>query len=341
MGMLATAIVLWFGTSAVLSGEITVGVVVAFLTYITRFFQPIRELSQVYSLFQQAMAAGEKIFELMDYPVEVDDKPDAVEMPPIVGRVELQHVDFHYLPDIPVLKDVSVTVEPGQTIALVGPTGAGKTSIASMIARFYDVKGGQLLIDGIDVRDVTMQSLRRQMGLVPQDPFLFSGTIGDNIRFGRLDATDEEIVEAAKLSNAHEFISRLPDGYDTEVYERGQNYSQGQRQLVALARAVLADPRILILDEATASVDTRTEALIQAALARVLQGRTSFVIAHRLSTIRNADCVLVVDHGRIVERGTHRELLAAKGAYYELYMMQYKSQEGRGGNPALGELATA
>jgi ATP-binding cassette subfamily B protein len=186
-----------------------------------------------------------------------------------------------------------------------------------------------------------MQSLRRQMGLVPQDPFLFSGTIGDNIRFGRLDATDEEIVEAAKLSNAHEFISRLPDGYDTEVYERGQNYSQGQRQLVALARAVLADPRILILDEATASVDTRTEALIQAALARVLQGRTSFVIAHRLSTIRNADCVLVVDHGRIVERGTHRELLAAKGAYYELYMMQYKSQEGRGGNPALGELATA
>jgi ABC-type multidrug transport system fused ATPase/permease subunit len=340
MGMLATAIVLWFGTIAVLNGEITVGVVVAFLTYITRFLQPIRELSQVYSLFQQAMAAGEKIFELMDYPVEVDDEPDAIEMPPIVGRVELQHVDFHYLPDIPVLKDVSLTVEPGQTIALVGPTGAGKTSIASMIARFYDVKGGQLLIDGIDIRDVTMQSLRRQMGLVPQDPFLFSGTIGDNIRFGRLDATDEEIVEAAKLANAHDFISRLPDGYATEVYERGQNYSQGQRQLVALARAVLADPRILILDEATASVDTRTEALIQAALARVLQGRTSFVIAHRLSTIRNADCVLVVDHGRIVERGTHRELLAAKGAYYELYMMQYKNQEGRGAAP-LGELATA
>lgn len=345
MGMLATAIVLWFGTVAVLNGTITVGVVVAFLTYITRFFQPIRELSQVYSLFQQAMAAGEKIFELLDYRIEVDDHPHATQMPAIRGRVEFDHVDFHYLPDIPVLKAVCLAVEPGQTIALVGPTGAGKSSIASLILRFYDVKGGRVLVDGVDIRDVTMASLRRQMGVVPQDPFLFTGTIADNIRFGRLDATREEIVESAKLANAHDFIVRLPDGYDTFVYERGQNYSLGQRQLVALARAVLANPRILILDEATASVDTRTEVLIQAALARVLQGRTSFVIAHRLSTIRNADVVLVVDHGEIVERGTHRELLALGGHYHELYMMQYKYQEARDSEPgtvrASGELAPA
>jgi ABC-type multidrug transport system fused ATPase/permease subunit len=318
--------VLWFGTTAILSGEITVGIVVAFLTYITRFFQPIRELSQVYSLFQQAMAAGEKIFELMDHPIEVDDHPDAIEMPPIAGRVEFEHVDFYYLPGIPVLKDVSLTAEPGQTIALVGPTGAGKTSVASLLARFYDVKGGRVLIDGTDIRDVTMSSLRRQMGSVPQDPFLFSGTIADNIRFGRLDASDDEVVEAAKLSNAHDFISRLPEGYNTPVYERGQNYSQGQRQLIALARAVLADPRILILDEATASVDTRTEALIQAALARVLQGRTSFVIAHRLSTVRRADAIVVVDRGRIVETGTHDELLARGGAYARLYELQLEEE---------------
>jgi ABC-type multidrug transport system fused ATPase/permease subunit len=306
---------------------------------VTRFFQPIRELSQVYTLFQQAMAAGEKVFELMDYPVDVDDHPDAIEMPPMTGRVAFDHVYFHYLPDVPVLKDVCLEVVPGQTVALVGPTGAGKTSIASLLSRFYDVKGGQVMVDGIDIRDVTMASLRGQMGLVPQDPFLFSGTIADNVRFGRLDATDEEVEEAARLANAHEFIVRLPDGYGTHVYERGQNYSQGQRQLIALARAVLANPRILILDEATASVDTRTEALIQSALARVLKGRTSFVIAHRLSTIRNADLVCVVDHGQIVERGTHRELLAKGGAYHALYMMQYRGQER--GEAARETLATA
>jgi ABC-type multidrug transport system fused ATPase/permease subunit len=333
MAMLATAIVLLFGTIAVLSGEVTVGVVVAFLTYVTRFFQPIRELSMVYTLFQQSMAAGEKIFQLLDEPIEVDDHANAREMPRITGRVEFDHVFFSYRNNVPVLSDVNFIAEPGQTIALVGPTGAGKTSIASLLARFYDVKGGRVLIDGIDIRDVTMASLRSQMGYVPQDPFLFTGTIADNIRFGRLEATDEEVVEAAKLANAHEFIIRLPDGYATEVYERGQNYSQGQRQLVALARAVLADPRILVLDEATASVDTRTEALIQSALARVLQGRTSFVIAHRLSTIRNADLVMVIDHGEIVERGSHRELLAQNGVYRELYLMQYR-REHRGQSSA-------
>jgi ABC-type multidrug transport system fused ATPase/permease subunit len=333
MSMLATAIVLLFGTMAVLSGEITVGVVVAFLTYVTRFFQPIRELSMVYTLFQQAMAAGEKIFQLLDEPIEVDDHPNARAMPRMQGRVEFDHVFFSYRNNVPVLNDVSFVAEPGQTIALVGPTGAGKTSIASLLARFYDVKGGQVLVDGIDVRDVTMASLRSQMGYVPQDPFLFTGTIAENIRFGRLDASDADVTEAAKLANAHEFILRLPGGYATEVYERGQNYSQGQRQLIALARAVLADPRILVLDEATASVDTRTEALIQSALARVLQGRTSFVIAHRLSTIRNADLVMVIDHGEIVERGSHRELLAQDGMYRELYLMQYR-REHRGGTGA-------
>src|SRR5581483_8713711 len=289
MGMLATAIVLWIGTQSVLSGEITVGIVVAFLTYVTRFFQPIRELAQVYTLFQQAMAAGEKIFDLLDEPLTVDDRPSAGPMPPIHGDIDFRHVFFSYRADVPVLQDVSFHADAGQTVALVGPTGAGKTSIASLLARFYDIDDGQILIDGIDIRSVTMASLRGQMGLVPQDPFLFSGTVADNIRFGRLDATDEEVIEAAKLANAHEFIERLPNGYDTEVNERGQNYSQGQRQLIAFARAVLANPRILILDEATASVDTRTEVLIQAALARLLTGRTSVVIAHRLSTIRNAD----------------------------------------------------
>ncbi len=327
MGMLATAIVLWFGAEAAQSGEITVGVVVAFLTYVTRFFQPIRELAQVYTLFQQAMAAGEKIFDLLDTPLSVDDRPGAREMAPIAGTVEFRNVAFHYRKGVPVLEDVSFTAPPGQTIALVGPTGAGKTSIASLLARFYDIASGAVLIDGVDIRDVTMASLRSQMGLVPQDPFLFSGTIGENIRFGRLDATAVEVAEAAKLANAHEFITRLPDGYDTVVNERGQNYSQGQRQLIAFARAVLANPRILILDEATASVDTRTEVLIQAALARLLTGRTSFVIAHRLSTIRSADQVLVVDRGRIVQRGTHAELLGQEGMYRELYLMQFRHQD--------------
>lgn len=338
IGMLTTAIVLWFGALSVVNGEITVGVVVAFLTYVTRFFQPIRELSMVYTHFQQSMAAGQKIFELLDYPVDVDDPPDARSMPRIKGHVEFDRVHLSYRDDVPVLTNVSFAAQPGQTIALVGPTGAGKTSIASLLARFYDVRGGRILIDGIDIRDVTMASLRRQMGLVPQDPFLFTGTIADNIRFGRLEATDEEVVEAAKLANAHEFIARLPEEYNTEVYERGQNYSQGQRQLIAFARAVLANPRILILDEATASVDTRTEMLIQAALARLLDGRTSFVIAHRLSTIRNADVVLVIDHGQVVQRGTHRELLAQQGLYRELYLMQYR-RDARKSDAVPAELA--
>ena len=323
LGMLATAIVLWFGGLSVARGELTLGVIVAFLSYVTRFFQPIRELSQLYTTVQAATAGGERVLELLDTQPEVADQPGATEMPPIEGLVELRDVSFSYRGDELVLFDVNLTVEPGQTVALAGLTGAGKTSIGNLIARFYDVTEGAVLIDGIDVRQVTQRSLRRQMGLVPQDPFLFSGTIADNIRFGRPDAPDSVVEEAARLSNAHEFILALPDGYDTEILEGGVNLSIGQRQLVCIARAVLADPRILILDEATSSVDMVTEALIQEALQRLLAGRTAIVIAHRLSTIRNADVICVVQAGRIVERGSHEEVLAQGGIYRNLYERQF------------------
>lgn len=319
LGMLATGIVLWFGGRAVIDSQLTIGVVVAFLAYVTRFFDPIQELSQLYTTMQSAMAGGERVLELLDTPPAVRDAPNAPDMPPIVGRIELAGVSFAYRDEAYVLHDLNLIIEPGQTIALVGPTGAGKSSIANLIARLYDATKGAVLIDGTDVRAVAQRSLRRQTGIVPQEPFLFSGTIADNICFGHLGATPREIEDAARVANAHEFIAALPDGYATDIQEGGVNLSVGQRQLICMARAVLADPHILILDEATASVDTLTEQLIQEALQRLLAGRTAIVIAHRLSTIRNADLICVVQAGRIVERGQHQALAAQGGLYRQLY----------------------
>ncbi len=328
LGILATIIVLWVGGLAVGRGEVTVGVLVAFLAYVTRFFQPIQELSRLYTTMQSAMAGGEQVLRLLDTPSQVTDRPGAQPMPPIRGEIDLEQVSFRYRPDTPeVLHEVSLHLPAGQTLALVGPTGAGKTSIANLIARFYDATGGAVKVDGIDVREVTQRSLRAQTGLVPQDPFLFSGTIADNIRFGRPEAGDDEVRQAAALANAAEFIEALPLGYETKILEGGVNLSVGQRQLVCIARAVLADPRILILDEATANVDTVTEVLIQSALERLLAGRTAVVIAHRLSTVRNADMICVINDGSIVEQGTHDSLVKLEGLYADLYNRQFVDQE--------------
>jgi len=324
--VLATAIVLWFGGRMV-GEQVTLGVLVAFLSYVTRFFQPIQELSRMYTTMQAAMAGGEQVLKLLDTPPEVQDSPDAVEMPPVQGRITLEQVSFAYRPDLPeVLHAIDLTIEPGQTVALVGPTGAGKTSIGNLIARFYDVSGGAVKIDGVDVRTVTQESLHQQIGLVPQDSFLFSGTIADNIRFGRPAASDAEVEQAARLANAHAFITSRPDGYETRVLEGASNLSVGQRQLLCIARAILTDPRILILDEATSNVDSLTEALIQDALRKLLKGRSAIVIAHRLSTIRSADVICVVQDGRIVEQGPHAELLARGGAYAALYQRQFEAE---------------
>ncbi|MEI7773069.1 MAG: ABC transporter ATP-binding protein, partial [Chloroflexales bacterium] len=306
---------------------ISLGTIFAFVQYVQRFNQPIQQIAVLWTNIQSAIAGGERIFGLLDEKPELLDCPGARELPPIAGRVTFEGVAAEYKPGEPVLRGVSFTAEPGQTVAIVGPTGAGKTTIINLIPRFYDVTAGRVLVDGADVREVTAASLRRQIGIVLQDSFLFSDTVMSNIRYGRLDATDAEVVAAAKLASANEFIERLPQGYQTVLGERGGGLSQGQRQLIAIARAALASPRILILDEATSSVDTRTERLIQRAFDQLLEGRTSFVIAHRLSTIRNADQVLMVKDGQIVERGTHPELLARQGAYYDLYMSQFRREE--------------
>ena len=305
----------------------SLGLIVTFLGYVQRFNQPITQLSVLWTNIQSAIAGAERIFELIDEVPDILEKFDAQELPPITGRVVYAGVCAEYKRGEPVLRGIDLVAEPGQTIAIVGPTGAGKTTLVNLLPRFYDATSGKVTIDGIDVRDVTMSSLRRQIGVVLQDTFLFGTTVMNNIRFGRPEATDEEVIEAAKVARAHEFIERLPDGYATVLGERGSGLSQGQRQLLSIARAALAQPRILILDEATSSVDTRTERQIQTALEQIMANRTSFVIAHRLSTIRNADQVLVLVKGEIVERGRHEELLAQKGVYYDLYMSQFQRQE--------------
>jgi ATP-binding cassette, subfamily B, bacterial len=322
LSALATAAILLYGGNLAIDGTVSLGVLVAFVGYLTNFFDPIQQLSQVYTTYQSGMAALDKIFELLDEQPDVRDAPDAVALPPLRGEIEFDHVSFRYGSDGEsgfALRDIDLQVPPGQTVALVGATGAGKSTLVKLIARFYDPSEGAVLIDGHDLRSVTQQSLREQLGIVPQEGFLFSGTVRENIAFGRPDATDDDVRAAAKAVGAHEFISALPNGYDTEVGERGIQLSAGQRQLVAFARAACADPRILILDEPTSNVDVHTEGRIEHGLRRLLAGRTAIVIAHRLSTIRNSGRILVMDGGEIVEQGTHDELIEADGPYARLH----------------------
>jgi len=338
---LALALVVGYGGYRVLEGQMDVETLLAFALQINLFFDPVRDLVLQYTQLQRAMAGGERVIEVLDTRPEFEDKPDALVLEDITGRVDFNHVTFRYVDDVPVLEDIDLHVKPGETIALVGQTGAGKTTLTSLLLRFYDVTEGSIAVDGHDIRDVTHESLARHMGIVLQDPFLFSGTVADNIRYGRPDATDEEVEEAARLVGAHDFISRLENGYQTELHERGMNLSVGQRQLLSFARAIIARPRILILDEATANVDTHTEQIIQRALRTLLAGRTSFVIAHRLSTIRNADRIIVLEHGRIVEQGSHDELLALGGRYANLYRMTYEQHAVHGNGASGAETAEA
>ena len=327
ISIITTAAIYVLGVSWMINGEtgITVGVLVAFTAYIGRFWAPINTLAGFYNSLLTAISYLERIFETIDEPVVVKDREDAVEMPPIHGDVAFDHITFSYEPGVPILKDVSFHANQGQSFAVVGPTGAGKTTLVNLLSRFYNVDSGRILIDGVDIAGVTIRSLRKQMGVMMQDSFIFSGTIMDNIRYGNFSATDEEVIRAAKTVCAHDFIMEMENGYQTQVNERGSRLSAGQRQLISFARALLADPKILNLDEATSSIDTETEIILQKGLNELLKERTSFIIAHRLSTIKNSSCIMYVDKGTILEKGTHDELMAQKGEYYKLYMSQYAS----------------
>ena len=326
LGNLFVIVIAGLGGWLALLGLATVGTMVTFMSYGRNFINPLRQLANMYNSIQAALAGAERVFEIIDKPSELDEASDAAARGKLAGDVRFDEVQFSYVAGTPVIRNMTLTARPGETVALVGPTGAGKTTIVNLLSRFYEIDAGSICIDGTDIRQMSKARLRRQLGIVLQDTFLFSGTVMDNIRFGRLDASDEEVMEAAQMADADHFVRQLPQGYDTVLSERASNLSQGQRQLLSIARAILADPSILILDEATSSVDTRTEARIQQALLRLMEGRTSFVIAHRLSTIRDADKVVVIRDGEIVEQGTHQQLLDRHGFYRHLYMSQFKGE---------------